>query len=293
VRSIRDGNCTAFLGAAVNYSKDAGKGLPLGAEVSKLLAEDIDQKKEKIVDPGNLAKVSLVYECLVDRTPLIQAVKGHIPDRQREPSSSLRILAKLPIDLYVTTNYDRLLEDALIAAMRPPFVVVQTPDGIHGVEHVSEWLNQPKDSPEERAAKRPLVYKIHGTFFDPRKDENGMEIDDSALIITESDYIDFLTLLGSGSEESVPPTITGRFGINTLLFLGYSLEDWDFRVIYKIALRKAINALKLPHYSVQVGVADHWRNYWLGKSEQRLRIFDIDVHEFAAKLEKAWEGPDA
>ena len=283
VTSVRKGTCTAFLGAAVNRTTDGYDGLPLGGQLSQLLATGIDETLEKIADKNNLAKVSLVYECLVARRPLIDEVKKQIPDKERKPSAVLKLLAKLPIDLYVTTNYDRLLERAL--ETRNPFVVVQTPEEIHGAEQVLEWIKQPKEpgSPP----RRPLVYKIHGSFVDTH-DVNGVEVDDSPLIITEADYIDFLTLLGS-SEQAIPQNILSRFAVDTLLFLGYSLEDWDFRVLYKLALKKSVHKNGLPHYSVQMPVAQHWKDYWLAQSNQRLRVLESDVYKFAEDLEKEWD----
>jgi SIR2-like protein len=50
------------------------------------------------------------------------------------------------------------------------------------------------------------------------------------MVLSESDYLDFMVRL----QEKVPilpPEITIAVTTNTLLFAGYSLSDWNFRVL--------------------------------------------------------------
>jgi hypothetical protein len=266
---IRHGRCVPFLGAAANITSTDGsyKGLPLGYQISERLAEKL---QPKAADPRNLPRVSLLYERTVKRQALLKRVRRLLPDDQHTPSPLLRTLARLPFDLLITTNYDRLLEQAL--AEKSPVVVVQTVEGLEGKQEIEDWFNNFYND------KPPLVYKIHGTFREPR-----VPFDASPLIITEDDYIDFLTLLGS-KEHGVPTKIASRLATSTLLFLGYSLEDWDFRAIYKVLVDS------LPHpklrpgsYSVQKSAPKFWVDFWKDKG---VEILDVDVYEFAAALEK-------
>ena len=73
----------------------------------------------------------------------------------------------------------------------------------------------------------------------------------------------------------MPKQITSRLATSTLLFLGYSLEDWDFRAIYKVLVDS------LPHpklrpgsYSVQKGAPKFWVDFW---REKGVEILDVDV----------------
>ena len=177
---IKRGRCVPFLGAAANISSEMYEGLPLGYQLS-------EQLNEKLVppaaDPRNLPRVSLLLERTLRRQSLLKHVRRILPDHQRQPSPLLKMLARLPFDLLITTNYDRLLETALAA--KDPVVAVQTVERLEGKGLVENWfLNF-------EPVKPPLVYKIHGTFSDPSD-----PLDLSPLIITEDDYIDFLTLLG-------------------------------------------------------------------------------------------------
>src|SRR5262249_19114452 len=64
-----------------------------------------------------------------------------------------------------------------------------------------------------------VIYKIHGSFRDGKLDDN------SRIIVTEEDYIDFLAFIG-GEGFGIDNQIIAKLVDSTLLFLGYSLEDW-------------------------------------------------------------------
>jgi len=271
-RSIRRGRCVPFLGAAVNVTCHDYDGLPLGYEVAESLATNF---RYEIADKKNLPRVSLIHERVVKRVNLVDDLRGMLPDHQREPSRILTTLAEMPIDLYITTNYDRLLERALSKSGREPIVVVQTTTVLENRAGLDEWIDG------EEGSRRPLVYKIHGTFREPQRDRD----DDSPLIITEDDYIDFLILLGS-KEHGVPKVIADRLKNDTLLFLGYSLEDWDFRALYKIIMKSYEgHRFTQPRFSVQVKPPQYWMGFW---AEQKVDILEADVYEFIDQLKAAY-----
>jgi len=274
---IEQGFCVPILGAAANI-KSANlnyDGLLLGAEVSEALAHGIN---EPIADKKNLQKVSLVYEVLLKRLALVQRLKTLLPDTNCQPSHLLQVLASLPFELYITTNYDRLLERAL--APRNPMVVVQTPSTLEGRALVDEWSLAPSGQ------RRPLVYKIHGSFKDPVADGGGPPKEHSPVIITEDDYIDFLTLLGS-KEHGVPKKIGEMLKDSDLLFLGYSLEDWDFRALYKVVMGSFDeNGFPPSRFSIQWKPPQYWEKFWTSRG---VEVVDQDIYEFADELQKAYE----
>jgi len=271
---IRRGRCVPFLGAAANITSTKRKynGLRLGYEVSEALAANL---KPSPKDKKNLPRTSLLFERTVRRAALLKHLKQLLPDRERTPSPLLAILSALPFDLYITTNYDRLLERAL--SDRQPYVVVQTDQGVEGRADLDEWSAAPLET------RRPLIYKIHGTFLDEKD-----EVDRSPLIVTEDDYISLLTILRS-PEHGVPPLVTSRLARNTLLFLGYSLEDWDFRAIYKVLVDSHPDKRFMPgSYSVQKAPPKFWMDFW---REKGVEILDEDVYAFAEELGRAYFGP--
>lgn len=273
-KAVRKGRCVPFLGAAANYKCAGYDGLPLGLEVSEALADALARQLDPpaIADKKNLPRVSLMFERKVFRATLIENLKELIPDQEREPSRLLKVLASLPLSLYVTTNYDRLLERAL--AHRNPIVIVQTIDSLQGGEEVTQWAADVAANPDDH---RPLIYKIHGTFLEP----DGL--DRSPLIITEDDYIDFLTLLNT-EKHPLPREITARLANSTLLFLGYSLEDWDFRVLYKSMLNADDEPFRPASYSVQKDPPPYWIDFWKTK---KVNIINSDIYEFTDALADA------
>lgn len=50
------------------------------------------------------------------------------------------------------------------------------------------------------------------------------------MVLTESGYLDFMVRL-QGKTPILPPEITIAVTTNALLFAGYNLADWNFRVL--------------------------------------------------------------
>jgi hypothetical protein len=54
------------------------------------------------------------------------------------------------------------------------------------------------------------------------------------MVLTENDYIDFIVTLSKGDNNSILPSVIRRTCADTiLLFIGYSLEDINFRIIFR------------------------------------------------------------
>jgi len=285
----------------VNVSNGEYRGLPLGGEVAIRLLErllgtptpDIDKLMREIrhlVEAAprplreqykdlvrlrlhDLARVSLHVQFTGDNEYLMSLLRSILPDEQCEPSRLLHTLARLPLELLVTTNYDRLMERALEHAGKRPLVVAP-----------------PRTSKEQAALQEelvrhsgPVLYKIHGSFGDqviPR----GPRGEPPPVIISEEDYIEFLTLAPVRS-HAVPRQIEEKLTRGVLLFLGYGLEDWDFRTIYKGIVEKLSFDMRRRSFAIQKSPSQFWVDFWASK---RVTIYDIDLYEFAAQLEERY-----
>jgi hypothetical protein len=105
------------------------------------------------------------------------------------------------------------------------------------------------------------------------------------VVVTEEDYIQFLTVVND-PVKGVPNFIGGKLTTSTLLFLGYSLEDWDFRTLYKTLVEQRPSKLeRRVAFAVQWDPPDFWVEYWRPKG---VRIIDWDVYEFADELERRY-----
>ena len=305
IDEIHNGHCVPFLGDGVNVSsiRHNYEGLPLRAEVARELVTRLEL--EDVPYPDDLSRVALQGELELGRNRLIEKLKEIISDSNYEPSPLLRTLAKLPFKLFITANYDRLLERALEEEGKDFKTIIQLSQGFEK-KWSEKWFNELEDY------NGVLIYKIHGTFLNGSQYPNHFnKIDDksytflknvlsseqlielcidqseaekfSPIIVTEDDYIEFLTVVGMEIDKiGIPNLIKSKIAPSTLLFLGYSLEDWDFRTLYKGLIEKLPKHQAKKSFVFQKDPSDYWVNYW---RERKVEIFNLHVYEFAEQLE--------
>ena len=244
-RKILAGAVVPFLGAGVNLygrphsvSWQRGRYLPSGEELATYLAGENDYPFD---DPTDLLRVSQYVDVMVGHGPLYEELRS-VFDADYAPTPVHRLLASLPslirahksdktgfFPLYVTTNYDDLLERAFKDAGEKYDLVTYIADGDErgkfrhttpdGVAHI---IAQPNSYTELRFDERPAIAKIHGTVVRQLQDND-------SYVITENNYIDYLSR--TEIAQLIPINIAMRMKKSHLLFLGYSLKDWNLRVI--------------------------------------------------------------
>ncbi|MGP0062382.1 MAG: CHAT domain-containing protein [Isosphaeraceae bacterium] len=154
-----------------------------------------------------------------------------------------RLLAQLPFPLYITTNADDQLRRALVAEGRRPRALIfpwhERP------EKDKAWPKEliELDADYEPTADEPLVYYLFG-----RSDLL------HSLVLTEDDYFAFLTGVPFGMKKA-PTIVLEALVDSALMFLGFRLEGWDFRVLFRSILslgeRLRLNE-DLPNVAAQV-----------------------------------------
>lgn len=146
---------------------------------------------------------------------MIDAVGAY--QRQRNPFDPFKVLAGLPLPIYITTLPDNQLASALTEAGKKPEVAIcPWNEDLAQLESVFERERDYKPSPD-----RPLVYHLFGRLSEP-----------DSLVLTEDDYFDYLSGLTS-NKELIPPIVRRALADSALLFLGFYLDNWDFRVVYR------------------------------------------------------------
>lgn len=175
-------------------------------------------------DPYILSQVAeYVARRGADYEPLekLEVALKSVPDQgilATAESNRLRLLARLPIKVYLTTAYDSLLERALELENRPPTVMSYTPN-------VSQL---PTD---EGTVERPIVFHLYGRVWPP----DPMGVDPA---VTEFDIYQRNRLLANdGDEEFFPPQVRQRLR-DRHLYVGFSLRDRTLRGLLH-ALRDA------------------------------------------------------
>ncbi|HUC22781.1 MAG TPA: SIR2 family protein [Streptosporangiaceae bacterium] len=238
VDSVIAGTCTPFLGAGV-----ACPYLPTGRELAQALA---DKFEYPLNDPTNLARVTQYIATLRKSPPFakrrvqeqIEERRNHFIATEGRPfPENYQMLANLQLPIYLTTNYDDFLTRALSAADRRPQVQVCR----WHTQLFDELDNYPEIDP---TMKEPFVFHLHGQLSIP-----------SSLLVTEDDYIDFTVSLGQQDADSViPHRVRRALATTALLFVGYSLEDWNFRVLMRQLMKQQkVQRSQAPHsYSIQL-----------------------------------------
>lgn len=171
-------------------------------------------------------------------TELVHAVGALTRQNAHDPYA---VLAHLPFPVYITTNPDSLIIDALQAAGKEPQVeLCQWNDNI-----TTQALAQTASSfvPDE---KHPLVYCLFGQYSDS-----------DSQVITEDDYFDYLIGVTS-NKDLIHHEVKRMLTDSALLFLGFQLDDWNFRVLYRsIMSQEGGNRRKnLPHIAAQIDPAE-------------------------------------
>src|SRR5712664_2483936 len=172
IRSIKQGRCTPFLGAGACYGV-----LPLGADIARQWAAKHHYPFE---DSNNLIKVAqfLAVENypMFPKDEIVQmfAYSKASPDFN-EKVEPHRVLADLPLPVYLTTNYDDFMARALESRNRDPKREVCRWNSLTRMER-SRF-----DDGYLPTVANPVVFHLHGNTAIP-----------ASIVLTEDDYFDFL-----------------------------------------------------------------------------------------------------
>ena len=275
--SVRAGECILFLGAGVHRPPSDGSPYvypeagqpPLGNALSLHLAErcglaaTYPKEADKL---SNLARVSQFYEILRSRRQLVEEVWKKVADKTA-PSPVVRALAQLDFPLIITTNYDPLFEKALRLAGKEPEIEVYDPTGNR------ESTMDSKDF----SVQRPFLFKMHGDISH-----------EDSIVITDEDYIQFVLRM-SETTSPVPETFRYHFKRWSTLFVGYSLMDYNLRLLFKTLRWKVDPALRPDTFSLDLRpdplILEVWEN-----RRQYVKFITEDVWRFVPALYQSVTG---
>jgi SIR2-like domain len=117
-------------------------------------------------------------------------------------------------------------------------------------------------------------------------------------VLTEDDYLDFLVNI-SRDEDLIPPRVQEAMAGTSLLFLGYRLADWNFRVLFRSLVSYLERTIARAHVSVQLvplrdtapdlqrQKAQEYLQRYFGKLE--IRVYWGSCQDFATELRNKWE----
>jgi hypothetical protein len=285
VYEIAKGQCAPFIGAGASADH-----LPVAKDLAAALAK---QYNFPFADRTDLAQVSQ-FAAVTDGSGLF--VKQRLIDAMfaavQRPDFSARdqphaLLAELGLPIYLTTNYDDFMYEALAAR------------GLSPQRAICPWYTSDRSEIEQATAlfrqdggynpdgSRPIVYHLHGHYSVPE-----------SLVVTEDDYVEFLVRVSADS-NLLPYVIREALAKKMLLFVGYRLADWTFRVIFRGLVYNRPRHSRHLHVSVQLPpqaespaderplrIQEYMDKYF---GQQDICICWKTARDFSEELRRRWE----
>jgi SIR2-like protein len=265
---IQRRRCTPFLGAGATYPT-----LPLARDIATAWSRTSGLPPgEEATDLARVAQfLSVKHDPMQPKHRMCDEIAAAPPPDFANEGEPHRALADLALPLYMTTNYDGFMLGALRHV------------GKEAHREICRWNSHPAVRAQrpvlagrfEPSPEKPVVFHMHGHIDVPE-----------SLVLTEDDYLDFLVEVGR-NPKLMPPIVQGALA-GTVLFVGYSLRDWDFRVLMRSLHAGIPGSLRSLSVAVQVAPDDPDRDYLTFVSEyfdrMDVRVFWGTASEFAAEL---------
>ena len=240
-KELHSKNAAVFAGAGLSVASGYVDWGGLLAEIVQDLG--LDPKKE-----NDLVTVAQ-YHCNQaggNKAHLTQTIFNHFAPA-KSPTANHRILARLPIFTYWTTNYDKLIEKSLEEAKKVP-----------DVKYALTQL------PTTRPDRDVVVYKMHGDIDHPAE-----------AVISKDEY------------ESYPlkmapfvSALRGDLVEKTFLFIGFSFTDPNIDYILS-RVRTQYDRNQRQHYCIQRKVSRE-----TGESDGDFKHRELKQHYFIRDLKR-------
>ncbi len=204
--------------------------------------------------------------------------------RTQNPAESFHVLARLPFPIYITTDPTNALFDALGAAGKSPHL------------ELCRWNRErfkgipARDLDFEPDPDNPLVYHLFGHIDWPE-----------SLVLTEDDYFDYLIGF-TRDKELVPDVVRAALANSALLFLGFQMDDWNFRVLFRsILAQEGSESLKYyAHIAAQITPEEgrilepararqYLETYFLQNEPAAISIYWGSPEDFLTQLHDKWD----
>lgn len=185
VKDLAENNVTVFSGAGMSKSAGFVNWADLLRDIATELGLSVDKEHDLI---------SLAQYHVNENRGKARINKKILEEfaQEAEVTENHKILARLPVTTFWTTNYDTLIEDSLKAANK-----------------VVDIKHQVKQLANTRPKRDVVIYKMHGDVHHP-----------ADAIITKEQYESYYK-----THESFVTTLSGDLISKTFLFIGFSFTD--------------------------------------------------------------------
>lgn len=283
LKRIKNRQCTPFLGPGVNTGI-----LPPCSDIAKDWSKKYNYPLE---DCSDLANVSQFLEFtrsekIFPIEEIITCIDQKFKEWQNDVNSAeflqkndepVSVLSRLPFPIYINTNYDDILSWALKMRNKEPSY-----DFCRWKKELSKVASGKEVEP---TWEHPLVYHLFG------HNKNS-----ESCVLSEDDHMDFLVnVIRNGN--LIPPLISRSLDSTSLIFVGFSLTDWSFRVLFRI-LNSSEAGTSMRRISVAVQITpyeDKSKNEIMQKyftkyfDKIKVKVYWGTTKQFAAELQERWD----
>jgi hypothetical protein len=200
-------------GMSMNAKLPSGKTMPLWPKLGQYLGEDLVD----FSPTGTLDAIS-AFQHEFGRSKLIERLIEILHIKDAQPGRAHEAFCGIPFDTACTTNFDFLLERQYE----------------RGPSHVYTVVDEDQLS-INGAPAGTLLLKLHGDLRHP-----------SRLVVTEEDYDAFLT-----KYPLIATYLANLLITRTAVFIGYSLDDPDFRQIWNLVTSRLGRSRRMA-YAIMV-----------------------------------------
>lgn len=208
---LAEGNLAVFIGAGLSVASGGVTWSVLLENAAKELDLEIDREHDLI----SLTQF-YINSKNQNKGGLAQHIFNTLNLRDAEPNENHRLLAKMPIRDYWTTNFDKLIEKSLEDENR-------LPDVKYDVSQFTRTLND----------RDAIVYKMHGDIEHPKD-----------VVITRADFEKY-----QATHNQFLNALYGDLTTKTFLFLGLSFTDPNlFYVLSRVRVQYQTG--QREHYAI-------------------------------------------
>ena len=291
VQAIRNGRCIPFLGAGVSMAyqswlngRQVIPGCPSGGQLRDIL---VDELRGKQPPPPELDRLFLPdlpsvaeyfhYFDNGQRGELEDVIRREIA-RAATPRPIHWAIAGIPsIRCVLTPNYDPLVEQAALGQGRKlvgPFIhnqaLKQQPKPANLPLELIQGSRFQPERPKPPEGWPLALYKMHGCVNHP-----------NSMLITTSDYVKYIASWRD-EKQGMPKPFRDLLVKNTFLFLGYGLNDWNFRVIWEAMIMSFPNGkFEIDSYAIKNAVTEFESDLF---KKRGIELIDCDLTLFARAL---------
>lgn len=220
----------------------------------------IDEMRSLAMNPSKYLMLAEELRDLI-QNDLEKLIRDRFEDKTKVPNSTHDVLVKLKSKFIITTNYDTLIEKALVKNFDNFFPTIYTYKDASSINY-SLWNND------------HFVLKAHGDAKTPKE-----------IVLTEKDYRNIIY-----NQSGYQSILHAIFSTNSILFVGISLNDPELLLLLGY-IHNIFHGGSPTHYALVANnmvtstEIDRWRkDFNIEILSYNPRDNHIEVQEFLQKV---------